>query len=145
MIIIVHGLILTPSSNNWAASVGCNGGDPPVYLQFLRFLLLLPCSVLLTKNPQKVSKDERSAIFEQKHQSCLKELFHLRMSSILWWFWSSFDYKHKNISAWASLVTSLMTGTSCVCQLFTQTADFFWMSTNFEGVKVCTHENNWAT
>jgi hypothetical protein len=36
----------------------------------------------------------------------------------------------------------LMTGTSCVCQLFTQTADLFWMSTNFEGVKVCTHENN---
>jgi hypothetical protein len=52
MIIIVHGSILTPFSNNWAAFVGCNGGDPPAYLQFLRFLLLLPCSVLLTKNPQ---------------------------------------------------------------------------------------------
>jgi hypothetical protein len=87
MIIVVHGSILTPSSNNWVATVGCNGGDPPAYLQFLRFLLpaaaccclllpaaaccclllpaaaccclllLLPCSVLLTKNPQKVSKD----------------------------------------------------------------------------------------
>jgi hypothetical protein len=63
MIIIVNGSILTPSSNNWAASVGCNGGDPPAYLQFLRFLLLLP---LLTKNPQKVSKDESRAIFKQK-------------------------------------------------------------------------------
>jgi hypothetical protein len=86
MIIIVHGSILTPSSNNWAATIGCNGGDPPAYLQFLRFMLLLPCSVLLTKNPQKVSNVESCAIFEQKHQSCLKELFHLRISSILWWF-----------------------------------------------------------
>jgi hypothetical protein len=73
MIIIVHGSILTPSSNNWAATIGCNGGDPPAYLQFLRFLLLLPCSVLLTKNPQKVSKDESRAIFKQKQQSCQKK------------------------------------------------------------------------
>jgi hypothetical protein len=65
MIIIVHGSILTPSSNNWAATIGCNGGDPPAYLQFLRFLLLLPCSVLLTKNPQKVSKVYLMVVLKQ--------------------------------------------------------------------------------
>jgi hypothetical protein len=43
------------------------------------------------KNPQKVSKDESSAIFKQKQQSCQKKRFYLRIVSILWWFWSSFD------------------------------------------------------
>jgi hypothetical protein len=82
MIIIVHGSILTPSSNNWAAIVGSNGGDLPVYIQFLRTLLLLP-RLNAEKKLTKVSRDESSVIFKQKQQSCQKKTFHLRISSIL--------------------------------------------------------------
>jgi hypothetical protein len=82
MIIIVHGSILAPSSNNWAAIVGCNGGDPPAYIQFLRTLLLQ----LRLNAEKKLAKMRAAPFFKQKQHSCQKKRFHLRISSILWWF-----------------------------------------------------------
>jgi hypothetical protein len=69
MIIIGHGSILTPSSNNWAAIFGCNGRDPPAYIQFLRTLLLLPWLNAEKKVTKILCKDESSAILKQKPQS----------------------------------------------------------------------------
>jgi hypothetical protein len=82
MIIIVHGSILAPSSNNWAAIVGCNGGDPPAYIQFLQTLLLQP----RLNAEKKLAKMRAAPFFKQKQQSCQKKRFHLSISSILRWF-----------------------------------------------------------
>jgi hypothetical protein len=96
---------------------------------------------LTTKILHKLAK-MRAAPFLQ---SCRKNAFIWEYPLSYGGFWSSFDYKHKNISPWAAWRPAWWLGTSCVCQLFTQTADLFWMSTNFDGVKVCTHDKNWAT